>query len=215
MQTQVSQTTAAAIAKIKTVPSTSVRYELTRVIDDINTLIKETEAFEPDPDLAVLVNRFFGYFTKSCETHSTMIRRAKWILMMGMVVENRLIQFKYKKSIHYIPDYNNVMYSEMVEMIAVMSEKLSLYFQKHPTVDHYLVAETMSKIIDTTSETKPSQSAQYYSTVKKYGDIIITKLDFAVVDTTANVFIDPMILNDDLFKFLFRLQSYRNRVTRH
>lgn len=215
MQIQATDGLPSAFQNIKFIPSAIMREELTRAIVDINMIIKETEAFAPEPELVTITNRFFSYLTSSCASRSLVLRRAKWILTVAKIVRARQVEFSYRHHVQRIEDYTHVMYADMVDMIADIAEKTSEYVQRsHPT-DHYQVTETIMKIVEVAGITKPSQSQHYYTTLKKYGDEILSNLDMALKHKDIGLALNPDDLTTRLQQFLYCLRAYRHRVTAH
>lgn len=201
-----------AFRNIQFITSAILREDLTRTIADICQLIKDTESFPPDPELVIITNRFFAYLTSSCENRSTLTRRATWMLTQATIIHARLIEFSYRHRVERIDDYTHVMYADMIDMIATMSQKLADYTQYNPADNFDNLTDLMSAIVETASTTKPAQSQHYYSTVKIYGDKIIDTLDHLIRNKKVGVQGDTRILADNLNKFWYRLRNYRHRV---
>lgn len=215
MQIQATDGLPSAFQNIKFIPSAIMREELTRNITDINLIIKQTEAFTPEPELVTITNRFFRYLTSSCASRSLILRRAKWILTIAKIVRARQVEFAYRHHVQRIEDYTHVMYADMVDMIADIAEKTGEYVQRHHPMDHYQVTETMACIVDVAGVTKPSQSQHYYTTLKKHGDEILGDLELALKNKDVGLVLNHDDLTIRLQKFLYCLRAYRHRVKTH
>lgn len=202
----------AAFKSIQFIPSVILRTELIKKIVEINELIKETQGYQPEPELVTITNRFFGYLTSSCGSNATIVRRANWILTQATIVRNRQLEFQYRNQIQSIDDYTHVLYADMVDMIATMSEKLGEYVQSHPPGENDHLTEIMEIIVETASTTKSAQNQHYYTTLQKYGQRIIDQLEAVLRGKAIGLTLSGHTLADNLNQFRHRQRTYRNRV---